>query len=62
MPRATYCRPQIVSVGLTEAQAKGQGRSVRTVRICAGLPYPSNAANSSSSRCCSRRRASSDSS
>jgi dihydrolipoamide dehydrogenase len=33
MPRATYCRPQIASVGFTEAQARGQGRSVRTARF-----------------------------
>lgn len=33
MPRATYCRPQIASVGFTEAQAKDQGRSVRTARF-----------------------------
>lgn len=29
MPRATYCRPQIASIGLTEAQAREQGRSVK---------------------------------
>jgi dihydrolipoamide dehydrogenase len=29
MPRATYCRPQIASMGLTEAQAREQGYSVR---------------------------------
>ena len=29
MPRATYCQPQIASFGLTEAQAKEQGRQVR---------------------------------
>ncbi len=30
MPRATYCRPQIGSLGLTEAQAKEQGYDVKT--------------------------------
>ena len=30
MPRATYCRPQVASFGLTEAQAKAQGYSVKT--------------------------------
>jgi dihydrolipoamide dehydrogenase len=29
MPRATYCQPQIASFGLTEAQAREQGHSVR---------------------------------
>ena len=29
MPRATYCQPQIASIGLTEAQAKEQGHEVR---------------------------------
>ena len=29
-PRATYCRPEIASVGLTEAQAKEAGLPVRT--------------------------------
>ena len=28
MPRATYCMPQIASFGLTEAQAKEQGRDI----------------------------------
>lgn len=30
MPRATYCRPQVASLGLTEAQAKEQGYTVKT--------------------------------
>ncbi|MHB8573958.1 MAG: dihydrolipoyl dehydrogenase [Dehalococcoidia bacterium] len=32
LPRATYCRPQVASVGLSEAEAKEQGRNVRTGR------------------------------
>jgi dihydrolipoamide dehydrogenase len=28
MPRATYCQPQIASFGLTEAQAKEQGKDI----------------------------------
>ena len=30
MPRATYCQPQVASIGLTEAQAKSQGMNVNT--------------------------------
>ncbi|BAS26056.1 dihydrolipoyl dehydrogenase [Limnochorda pilosa] len=30
MPRATYCEPQVASVGLTEAQAREQGYDVTT--------------------------------
>lgn len=30
MPRATYCEPQVASVGLTEAQARQQGHDVIT--------------------------------
>lgn len=30
IPRATYCRPQVASFGLTEAQAKERGYSVKT--------------------------------
>ena len=30
MPRATYCHPQVASLGLTEAQAKERGFKVRT--------------------------------
>ncbi len=30
VPRCTYCEPEIGSVGLTEAEAKGQGIDVRT--------------------------------
>lgn len=29
MPRATYCRPQIASMGLTEQQAKDQGHAIK---------------------------------
>ncbi len=29
MPKATYCRPQVASFGLTEAQAKEQGHTVK---------------------------------
>ena len=30
MPRAIYCKPQVASLGLTEAQAREQGRAVKT--------------------------------
>lgn len=30
MPRATYCRPEVASIGLTEAQARERGIEVRT--------------------------------
>jgi dihydrolipoamide dehydrogenase len=30
MPRVTFCRPQIASVGLSEAEAKAEGREVKT--------------------------------
>lgn len=30
MPRATYCRPEVASIGLTEAQARERGLEVRT--------------------------------
>src|SRR5512145_2643083 len=33
MPRATYCQPQIASFGLTEAQAKERGYSVKIGRF-----------------------------
>jgi dihydrolipoamide dehydrogenase len=29
MPRATYCNPQVASIGLTEAQARAGGTEVR---------------------------------
>jgi dihydrolipoamide dehydrogenase len=32
MPRATYCRPQVASIGLTEAQAREKGYSVKIGR------------------------------
>jgi dihydrolipoamide dehydrogenase len=33
MPRAVYCEPQVASLGLTEAQAREQGMSVRVGRF-----------------------------
>ncbi len=30
MPRATYCRPEVASIGLTETQARERGHEVRT--------------------------------
>ncbi len=33
IPRAIYCRPQVASFGLTEAQAKAAGRSVKVGRF-----------------------------
>jgi dihydrolipoamide dehydrogenase len=33
MPRATYCQPQVASFGLTEAQARDQGRQVKVGRF-----------------------------
>jgi dihydrolipoamide dehydrogenase len=30
MPRATYCRPEVASIGLTEAQARERGHEVKT--------------------------------
>jgi dihydrolipoamide dehydrogenase len=38
VPNCTYCRPQVASVGLTEAAAKEQGREVRVGRF----PYLAN--------------------
>lgn len=38
MPRATYCQPQIASFGLTEAQAKERGYSVKVGRF----PFQAN--------------------
>lgn len=32
LPRTTYCRPQIASIGLTEEEAKQAGRAVKTGR------------------------------
>jgi len=32
LPRATYCRPQVASVGLSEDEAKGTGHRVKTGR------------------------------
>ncbi len=39
MPRATFCQPQVASIGLTEAQAREQGRSVKIGRF----PFRANA-------------------
>jgi dihydrolipoamide dehydrogenase len=39
MPRATFCQPQVASIGLTEAQAREQGYSVRIGRF----PFRANA-------------------
>ena len=33
MPACTYCRPQVASVGLTEAAAKERGHAVRVGRF-----------------------------
>jgi len=33
MPRATYCMPQIASFGLTEAQAKERGHTIKIGRF-----------------------------
>jgi dihydrolipoamide dehydrogenase len=38
IPGCTYCRPQVASVGLTEAQAKANGREIRVGRF----PYIAN--------------------
>jgi dihydrolipoamide dehydrogenase len=38
MPRATYCQPQIASFGLTEAQARARGYSVKVGRF----PFQAN--------------------
>jgi dihydrolipoamide dehydrogenase len=32
LPRATYCRPQVASIGLTEDEARAAGHQVRTAR------------------------------
>ena len=32
-PRATYCRPEIASIGLTEAQAKDKGHTVKIGKV-----------------------------
>jgi dihydrolipoamide dehydrogenase len=39
MPRATFCQPQVASIGLTEAQAREQGHSVKIGRF----PFRANA-------------------
>jgi|FLYL01.1.fsa_nt_gi dihydrolipoamide dehydrogenase len=33
MPRATYCQPQVASIGLTEAQARARGYEVKVARF-----------------------------
>ncbi|MGW0818786.1 dihydrolipoyl dehydrogenase [Streptomyces viridiviolaceus] len=38
IPRATYCRPQIASFGLTEDQARGEGYDVRVAKF----PFTAN--------------------
>jgi dihydrolipoamide dehydrogenase len=38
IPNCTYCHPQVASVGLTEAQARAAGRSVRTGKF----PFTAN--------------------
>src|SRR5262245_26296360 len=38
IPACTYCRPQVASVGLTEAAARANGRSIRVGRF----PYRAN--------------------
>ena len=38
MPRATYCSPQVASFGMTEAQAKERGYSVKVGRF----PFQAN--------------------
>ncbi|MSQ61219.1 MAG: dihydrolipoyl dehydrogenase [Dehalococcoidia bacterium] len=38
MPRATYCEPQVASIGLTEAQAKERGYDVKVGRF----PFAAN--------------------
>ncbi len=38
MPRATYCHPQVASMGLTEAQAKEKGHAVKIAKF----PYSAN--------------------
>lgn len=38
IPGCTYCRPQVASIGLTEAAAKAEGREVRIGRF----PYLAN--------------------
>jgi dihydrolipoamide dehydrogenase len=36
VPGCTYCRPQIASIGLTEAQARAEGRDIRVGRFNLG--------------------------
>lgn len=38
MPRATFCSPQVASFGLTEAQAKDEGREIKVV----SFPFMAN--------------------
>ena len=46
IPGCTYCRPQIGSVGLTEATAKEQGFEIKVGRF----PFPATARRSRSAR------------
>ncbi|MCJ1707799.1 dihydrolipoyl dehydrogenase [Microbacterium sp. VKM Ac-2923] len=39
MPRATFCQPQVASFGLTEAQARAEGRGIRV----STFPFVANA-------------------
>ncbi len=38
MPRATYCRPQVASIGMTEAQAREGGREIKVGKF----PFSAN--------------------
>ena len=38
MPRATFCQPQVASFGLTEEQARAEGRDVKVVKF----PFTAN--------------------
>lgn len=38
MPRATFCQPQVASFGLTEEQAKAEGREIKVVKF----PFTAN--------------------
>ena len=38
MPRATYCHPQVASIGMTEAQARENGREIKVGKF----PFSAN--------------------